>query len=99
MVEVVTAGDLPKDLYAVVQRGVFRDGKTHVLVELSPTKARLDRAVETVHKYGDPNVKYKAVYGVVTWLEEEQIVPDSATKQLTLLPEGPVPRKNGGTKK
>lgn len=99
VVELDTAGQLPTSLYAIVQSGVFNDGKQHTHVELTHRKDRLDQGVVTATKYGDPKIKYKAVYGVVTWLEEEVIVPDAATKQLTLLPEGPVPRKNGGTKK
>jgi hypothetical protein len=98
VVELDTAGQLPSSLYAIIQRGVFRDGKEHVHIELTHRKDRLDAGVATVHEYGDPNLSYKAVYGTVTWLEEELIVPDSADLQLSMLPSTPVPRKKGSKK-
>lgn len=98
VVELDTAGQLPSSLFAVMQQGTFNDGKAHTHIELTHVKGRLDRAVETVHKYGDPKLTYKAVYGVVTWLEEEVITPDAADLQLSMLAPAPTKRK-GSVKK
>lgn len=95
VVELDTAGQLPTTLYAIIQEGVFLDGKQHTHIELTHQKARLDRGVQTATKYGDPNLRYKAVYGTVTWLEEEVITPDAADLQLSMLPPMPTKRKGG----
>lgn len=97
VVDLDVAGQLPPRLYAIVQQGVFRDGKQHTHIELTHSKDRLDQGVATAMKYGDPKLKYRAVYGVVQWLEEEEIVPDAADKQLSFLP--PEPTKRKGTSK
>lgn len=97
VVDLDVAGQLPPTIYALQQRGTFLDGKDHTHIELTHSKGRLDEAVANATKYGDPNIKYKAVYGVIQWLEEEEIIPDAATKQLTLLP--PMPTKRKGAKR
>ena len=78
-----TVGQLPKEVYAIQQTGVFTgtEGRTKTVIELTHSKARVDRAVTLTQGYGSPDHRYKVYYGKIVWEAEGDIIPEAAPVQ------------------
>lgn len=74
-------GQLPRDVFAIKQVGTFDGGLRKTVIELTHDKHRVDRAVQYVHAYGDPDFKYQVFYGKITWETEGDVVPEAAPVQ------------------
>jgi len=76
-------GQLPTDIYAVLQRGTFTgtENREKTVIELTHQKSRLDHAVELVKGYGSKDRTYRVYYGRIVWESEGDVIPEAAPVQ------------------
>lgn len=83
-------GQLPTDIYAILQRGAFEgtEGKAKTVIELTHSKAVVDRGVELAKGYGSKDRTHRVYYGRIVWETEGDIVVEEAPVQ-SLFDAGP----------
>lgn len=83
-------GQLPTDIFALLQRGTFEgtEGKAKTVIELTHSKARVDHGVELAKGYGSKDRTYRVYFGRIVWETEGDIIPEEAPVQ-SLFDAGP----------